>query len=101
MACDSVEGQTTPIVLELSDFESVVSCADAVQSMGLPIDMLICNAGMLLRELQQVNGLEIQFVVNHLGHFILVNRLLGEVLAGKIWSPFSPKVSILSPFSPF
>ncbi len=34
---------------------------------------------MLLTELQQVRGLEMQFVVNHLGHFILVNRLLERV----------------------
>lgn len=80
-ACDSVEGRTTPAVLELSDFESVVACAESVRGMGTPIDMLICNAGMLLRELRQVNGLEMQFVVNHLGHFLLVNRLLDEVVA--------------------
>ena len=80
-ACDSVVGRTTPAVLELSDFSSVIACAESVRAMDSPIDMLICNAGMLLRELQQVNGLEIQFVVNHLGHFILVNRLLDQVLA--------------------
>ena len=80
-ACDSVVGRTTPAVLELSDFSSVVACAESVRAMDTPIDMLICNAGMLLRELQQVNGLEIQFVVNHLGHFILVNLLQDLVLA--------------------
>lgn len=81
LACDTVEGRATPVALELSDFDSIVACADAVQAMDNPIDMLICNAGMLVRELQQVNGLEIQFVVNHLGHFILTNRLLDRVLA--------------------
>ena len=81
LACDTVQGRATPVALELSDFDSVVACADAVQAMDTPIDMLICNAGMLVRELQQVNGLEIQFVVNHLGHFILTNRLLDRVLA--------------------
>ena len=80
-ACASVQGRATPAVLELSDFDSVVACAESVRAMDTPIDMLICNAGMLLRELEQVNGLEIQFVVNHLGHFLLVNRLLDQVLA--------------------
>jgi NAD(P)-dependent dehydrogenase (short-subunit alcohol dehydrogenase family) len=48
----------------------------------MPIDMLICNAGiMALPKLEQVYGLEKHFVVNHLGHFILVNRLLPQVQA--------------------
>ena len=50
--------------------------------------MLICNAGiMALPRLEQKYGLELQFVTNHLGHFILVNRLLPQVLdapAGRI-----------------
>jgi NAD(P)-dependent dehydrogenase (short-subunit alcohol dehydrogenase family) len=68
-------------VLELSDFDSVVACAAEVRALGAPIDMLICNAGVLLSELQQVNGIEMQFVVNHLGHFLLTNRLLDRVVA--------------------
>jgi len=80
-ACDSVIGHATPFVLELSDFDSVVACADAVQAQANSIDILICNAGVLLNERRQVGGLEMHFVVNHLGHFILVNRLLKQVLA--------------------
>jgi WW domain-containing oxidoreductase len=38
--------------------------------------MLICNAGMRGGERETVNGIEKHFVVNHLGHFILVYRLL-------------------------
>jgi NAD(P)-dependent dehydrogenase (short-subunit alcohol dehydrogenase family) len=80
-ACASVEGRATPVVLELSDFDSVVACADEIRSMNTSIDALICNAGVLLTELQQVRGLELQFVVNHLGHFVLTNRLLDKVTA--------------------
>jgi NAD(P)-dependent dehydrogenase (short-subunit alcohol dehydrogenase family) len=80
-AIASVQGKATPVVLELSDFDSVVACANTIQAMGTPIDALICNAGVLLTELQQVRGMEMQFVVNHLGHFILVNRLLERVTA--------------------
>jgi NAD(P)-dependent dehydrogenase (short-subunit alcohol dehydrogenase family) len=80
-ACASVQGKATPVVLELSDFDSVVACANAIRAMNTPIDALVCNAGVLLTELQQVRGLEMQFVVNHLGHFILVNRLLERVTA--------------------
>lgn len=79
-ACASIQGRATPVVLELSDFDSVAACADAIGAMGVPIDMLICNAGVLFGELRQARGLEMHFVVNHLGHFILVNRLLHRVL---------------------
>ncbi len=80
-ACASVKGKATPVVLELSDFDSVVACANAIRAMNMPIDALVCNAGLLLTDLQQARGLELQFVVNHLGHFILVNRLLERVTA--------------------
>lgn len=80
-ACDSIAGEMTPIVLELSDFHSVVACADEIQAMNRPVDVLICNAGVFLSDLQQTKGLERHFVVNHLGHFILVNRLMSRVKA--------------------
>ena len=81
IACASVVGRATPLVLELSDFDSVAACADAAQAQAGSIDILVCNAGVLLNEPQQVRGLEMHFVVNHLGHFILVNRLLEAVRA--------------------
>lgn len=82
VACDSVTGKTTPLVCELTDFPSIVACADAVAAMDVPLDVLMCNAGiMALPKLEQVNGLEKQFVVNHLGHYILTRRLLGQVEA--------------------
>ena len=79
-AADSVVGDVTPVVLELTDFDSIVACADRIQAMDVPIDMLILNAGVLLGELRQVRGLEMQFVVNHLGHFIFGNRLMSRVI---------------------
>ncbi len=80
-ACEQVKGVTTPLRLELSDFDSVVDCADAIRALNAPPDMLICNAGVLggtgKREL--VYGVEKHFAINHLGHFVLVNRLLGRL----------------------
>jgi NAD(P)-dependent dehydrogenase (short-subunit alcohol dehydrogenase family) len=76
-ACSSVVGKTTPVALELSDFDSVVECANTIRSLNMPIDILICNAGMRGSKVrEQVYGLEKHFVVNHLGHFILVQNLL-------------------------
>ena len=84
-ACESVPGQTTPLALELSDFQSVVDCAAAVQQLGVSLDALILNAGMnsVGGDLKLVNGVEQMFVVNFLGHFILANHLApGMVAAG-------------------
>ena len=78
-ACNQIKGKTTPVVLELTDFDSVVACASTIRSLNVSIDMLILNAGIILGDWQQVNGIEKQFVVNHLGHFILTQRLLERV----------------------
>lgn len=78
-ACRAVAGQATPVLLELSDFDSVAACADRIAGMGVAIDALVCNAGIVLGAHEQVRGIEKQFVVNHLGHFILANRLLARV----------------------
>jgi NAD(P)-dependent dehydrogenase (short-subunit alcohol dehydrogenase family) len=75
----AAKGDAIAFACDHTDFSSIVGCADAVRKLGAPIDMLICNAGINLQRLEQVNGIEKDFVVNHLGHFILVNRLLGLV----------------------
>jgi NAD(P)-dependent dehydrogenase (short-subunit alcohol dehydrogenase family) len=78
-ACASIVGSATPVVLELTDFESVVACAKQIRALTPRIDMLILNAGIVLDRHEQVYGLEKQFVVNHLGHFLLTNRVLDLV----------------------
>jgi WW domain-containing oxidoreductase len=81
-ACRGVEGRTTPLELELADWDSIRACAFQVRELGLPLDVLVCNAGiMALQELEQVRGIEKQFAVNHLGHFILVHQLLPALRA--------------------
>jgi NAD(P)-dependent dehydrogenase (short-subunit alcohol dehydrogenase family) len=80
-ACKSVRGRTSPLQLELSDFDSVVACAETIRSLNSPIDMLVLNAGYRGggNERQLINGIEKHFLVNHLGHFLLVNRLLDRL----------------------
>jgi NAD(P)-dependent dehydrogenase (short-subunit alcohol dehydrogenase family) len=81
-ACAGVQGRTTPLAMELEDWDSIRACANQVRGLGVPLDALICNAGiMALPAREQVRGVEKQFAVNHLGHFILVNQLLAEVKA--------------------
>lgn len=81
-ACASVEGKTTPVALELSSFQSAVDCAAQLQAQNLLPNVVICNAGInTFGELELVNGIEKMFVVNHLGHFVLINHLLPALRA--------------------
>ena len=80
-ACDRIDGMRTPLELELSDPASVIRCANQVRSLNTPIDILVCNAGYRGggNERQLVNGIEKHLAINHLGHFLLVNRLLDKL----------------------
>lgn len=81
-ACASVEGNTTPLMLELSDFQTAVSCSSAAQMFGLTPDILICNAGVnTFSDLELIEGFEKNFLVNFLGHFVLINRMMPMLLA--------------------
>ena len=82
VACASIYGRTTPLALELTDFDGVVACAERVRELGVSLDGLICNAGVMgLRRLEQVQGIEKQFATNHVGHFLLTRRLLDLLIA--------------------
>ncbi len=83
-ACGEINGETTPLVVELTDFPGIVAAANQVADMDKPVDMLVLNAGiMAVPELRQSNGIELQFAVNHLGHFLLANRLRDQVIAAQ------------------
>ena len=80
LACASVAGNTTPVALELADFQSAAACAETVAGMGTGLDMLILNAGIgSFTEFALINGVEKIFVVNYLGHVVLAENLLGEL----------------------
>ena len=81
-ACAGVQGTTTPVVLELTDaFQSVVDCANQIRKLSRGIDVRHAQRRHRDGRFEQVNGLEKQFVANHLGHFILANRLMDRVRA--------------------
>jgi NAD(P)-dependent dehydrogenase (short-subunit alcohol dehydrogenase family) len=62
---------------DLADLASVGRAARAIANNGHgPIDVVIANAGIgNLHERQVRHGVEMQFLVNHLAHFLLVDRL--------------------------
>jgi NAD(P)-dependent dehydrogenase (short-subunit alcohol dehydrogenase family) len=69
--------------LDLASLASVRACADQMLVEGKPFHLLIANAGIMAcpRGVTE-DGFETQFGTNHLGHFVLVNRLLPLVIAG-------------------
>ena len=80
-ACERIVGAAIPLQLELGDVESVIACANAIRSINLAVDILVCNAGYYggSGSAERVNGLEKHFAINHLGHFLLFNRLAGRL----------------------
>ena len=79
-ACARVGGNTTPLACDLGDLSSVKEAIGNVLASGRQVDRVIANAGiMALPRLEQLYGLEKQFVVNYLGHFMLVTGVLGAI----------------------
>jgi NAD(P)-dependent dehydrogenase (short-subunit alcohol dehydrogenase family) len=79
-ACNSVVGKATPIGLELTDLQSCVDCAVTIRDKVDKIDIFIANAGIMSGDrLEVVNGMEKTLAVNHLGHFVLINRIIEQV----------------------
>jgi NAD(P)-dependent dehydrogenase (short-subunit alcohol dehydrogenase family) len=63
--------------LDLADLESVRAFAAGWDG---PLDVLVNNAGiMMVPAAETVDGFEMQFGTNHLGHFALTNLLLPHV----------------------
>lgn len=70
----------TPLSCELSDPASVRACVAAVKATGKKLDGILCNAGvMAISTLETKHGLEMQFLTNHVGHYLLVTGLLEQL----------------------
>ena len=71
------------VALDLANLKSVRACADALLAKGEPFDVLIANAGVMATPFgHTADGFETQFGTNHLGHFVLVNRIAPLIRAG-------------------
>jgi NAD(P)-dependent dehydrogenase (short-subunit alcohol dehydrogenase family) len=69
------------IYLDLSDLESVRDFAKKFQALGLPLNGLICNAGIMACPYETTKqGFEMQFGVNHLAHFLLIQLLIDDLV---------------------
>ncbi|CAF2865399.1 unnamed protein product [Rotaria sp. Silwood2] len=64
-------------IIDTSSLQSVRECATRLRKRLPRIDVLINNAGVLTRSKEKsIDGYEIHFATNYLGHFLLTNLLL-------------------------
>jgi NAD(P)-dependent dehydrogenase (short-subunit alcohol dehydrogenase family) len=69
-------GSFEVVALDLASLTSVRACADGLLKKGDPLDVIIANAGVMATPFGHTeDGFETQFGTNHLGHFVLVNRI--------------------------
>jgi len=71
------------VELDLANLKSVRACADQLLAKREPFDVLIANAGVMATPFgHTADGFETQFGTNHLGHFVLVNRIASLIRTG-------------------
>ncbi|MBM5785894.1 MAG: SDR family NAD(P)-dependent oxidoreductase, partial [Cyanobacteria bacterium K_DeepCast_35m_m1_288] len=77
------DGELIPLELNLADLTSVRQGAQTVAKRWGALDLLINNAGVMAPPRQlSAQGFELQFAVNHLGHFALTQALLPALRPG-------------------
>ena len=70
------------VELDLGNLKSVRACADRILAKDKPFDVVIANAGVMATPFgKTADGFETQFGTNHLGHFVLVNRIASLIRA--------------------
>jgi NAD(P)-dependent dehydrogenase (short-subunit alcohol dehydrogenase family) len=76
-------GSITVLELDLASLVSVRRCAGDLLRAGRPFDLVLANAGVMMPPFGRTeDGFETQFGVNHIGHFVLVNRIASLMQAG-------------------
>lgn len=75
-AASQGNGSLELIELDLASLESVHACADKLLSSGRLFDAVIANAGVMATPFERtIDGFELQFGTNYLGHFALINQV--------------------------
>ena len=79
----AIGGSFELVELDLANLKSVRACADRLLEKGEPLDVVIANAGVMATPFgHTADGFETQFGTNHLGHFVLVNRIAPLIRTG-------------------
>jgi NAD(P)-dependent dehydrogenase (short-subunit alcohol dehydrogenase family) len=79
-------GSLAWVELDLASLQSVRACADKLLADGRRFDAIIANAGVMATPFgRTVDGFEVQFATNYLGHFALIHRIASLLVdAGRL-----------------
>ncbi|GMH45068.1 hypothetical protein BSKO_13025 [Bryopsis sp. KO-2023] len=83
------EGCSAPKVdvheLDLASLKSVNGFCDDIMKKKLDLKLIVCNAGLMRPPKRQEtqDGMEMQFQVNYLGHWLLSHRLMSDQIRRK------------------
>jgi NAD(P)-dependent dehydrogenase (short-subunit alcohol dehydrogenase family) len=82
-AAAAAGGSLELVALDLASLASVRTCAETLIAKGAPLDVVIANAGVMATPFRRTqDGFELQFGTNHLGHFVLVNKIAPLIREG-------------------
>jgi protochlorophyllide reductase len=77
------DGAISHLQVDLGDLESVRELVKAFHATGRPLDALVINAAVYMPRLKEPKrspqGYELSMATNHLGHFLLIHRLLPDL----------------------
>ena len=91
---DSPGADLELVVLDLASLDSVREVAARELDKGLPLDLLINNAGVMTppKRLETKDGFELQFGTNVLGHFALTGLLMPALEQAAVSAQQDPRV---------
>jgi NAD(P)-dependent dehydrogenase (short-subunit alcohol dehydrogenase family) len=76
-------GPVELVEIDLADLNSARAGAALLNADGRPFDLVIANAGVMATPFgHTADGFETQFGTNHLGHFVLINRIAPLITDG-------------------
>jgi WW domain-containing oxidoreductase len=79
-ACSAAGTSSTPIACDLTDCASIDSAADSICDLAGPLDAIITNTDLADPPVPTRRyGIELQTILEYIGHFALVNRLSHRV----------------------
>src|ERR1700693_1647515 len=79
-ACNATDTSSTPIACDLTDCVSIDSAVDSICDLAGPLDAIITNTDLADSPVPtRTYGIELQTILEYIGHFALVNRLSHRV----------------------